>query len=155
MLVEVIDVFDDPALQRAADGDIVEHGQMLHIFAESHPSGMRADRNAEFRRQQQDRKYLVHAANTTGIDLADAERVRLQELLEEHAVLHHLARGDLDRRDCLGDGGMPEHVVRTGRLFDPPRVDIRQITHPVDGLRHVPRLIGVQHQDTLWPNEGT
>src|SRR5689334_4587043 len=113
MFVKVINIFDNSAFQRATDSNIVEHREMLHILAQSHPAGMRADGNTEFRRQQQNCQDFVDASNTTCIDLADAERIGLKELLEEDAVLHHLARGDLYWSHCLGDGSMAEHIVWT------------------------------------------
>ena len=107
MLVQVINVFDDPALQRATDSDIVEHREMLYIFAEPYPAGVRTDRNTKLCRQQQNSQHFVDAANTTGVDLADANGICLKELLEEYAVLHHLAGRDLDWCDRLGNGAWP------------------------------------------------
>ena len=47
---------------------------------------------------------------------------RLEELLEDHAVLHVLARRDADRRDLATDARVAEHIVGARRLLDPPRV---------------------------------
>ena len=95
MLVEVIEYVDHALLQRAANGNIVKHREMLDMFAEPHTASMRADRYAKFRRQQQDSQHLIDIAHPKGVDLAPADGVRLQQLPEDHTVLHHLVRGDL------------------------------------------------------------
>src|SRR5689334_21810211 len=47
VFVEMIDILQHPVLQRAADTDIVHHRQVLHVLAEAHAAGMRADRHPE------------------------------------------------------------------------------------------------------------
>ncbi len=85
-------------------------------------------------------------AESGRIELAEVDRLRLEHLLEQHAVHAVLARGDADRRDRFADGGMSEHVVGARRLLDPVRIELREVADPVDGLRHIPDLIGVDHQ---------
>ena len=44
---------------------------------------------------------------------------------------------------------MAEDVVGRRRLLDPPRLERSQRLHPLDGLRHVPDLVGIDHQFTI------
>ena len=71
---------------------------MLDELAEPDPAGVRADRHAELRREQEDGDHLVDAAQAAAVDLAEADRLRLEELLEHDAVVHVLAGGHADRR---------------------------------------------------------
>ena len=123
MLVQVIDVLDHAALHRAGHRDVVEHRQMLHVLAQADAAGVRADRDAELRRHQDHREVLVHAAEAAAVDLAEVDRARLQQLLEDDAVRAVLAGRDADaeRPHRLRDRRVPEHVVRARRLLDPPR----------------------------------
>ena len=47
---------------------------------------------------------------------------RLEQLLEDHAVLNVLARSNADRGHLAADARVAEHVVGTRRLLDPPRI---------------------------------
>ena len=94
MLVKVIDPFDDPVLERAADRDIVEQRQVLHVLTETDSARVRADRNPELRGQKKDRDRLVHASDSAGIELTDIDRLGLKQLLEDDAVLNVLACRD-------------------------------------------------------------
>ena len=38
---------------------------------------------------------------------------------------------------------MPEHIVGRGGFFDPAQVETVELPHPVDRLRHIPHLVGV------------
>ena len=149
MLVQVIDVLAHAILQRAADRDVIEDRQVLHVLAEADAARVRADRLLELVRHQDHRERFVHAAHAAGVDLHVADRVGLQQLLEHHAVLADLAGGDGDRRDLPRDPRMPQHVVRTRRLLDPPGIEPRQRLHLGDGLVHVPALVGVHHQRAI------
>src|SRR5215218_830846 len=97
MLVEVIHVLKDPVLERGADTDVVEDGEMLDVLAQSHTAGVRTDGHAEFCRHQEHGDDLVDAAEAAGVYLAERDGISLQELLEKDAVLAMLARGDADR----------------------------------------------------------
>ena len=77
------------------------------------------------------------------VDLEHLQRIGLQELLEHDAVGHVLAGRDRDRRDGPRDRGVGEHVIRVRRLFDPGDVERRELRHPVDRVRDVPALVGV------------
>ena len=46
VLVQVVDVLDRPAVLLAADGDEVEHRQVLDQLAQADAAGVRADRDA-------------------------------------------------------------------------------------------------------------
>ena len=52
MLVQMIDILDHAALARAADADVVDHREMLHIFAQSYAAGMRTNRQIVLRRHE-------------------------------------------------------------------------------------------------------
>src|SRR6202034_4169609 len=52
VLVEVVDVFDAPVLERPGHGDVVEDRRVLDVFAEAHAAGVRADRDAEMSGQK-------------------------------------------------------------------------------------------------------
>ena len=75
MLVQVVDPLDDAVLERAADGDVVEEREVLDVLAEADAARVRADRDAELRRQQQHRDRLVHAADAARVELADVDRL--------------------------------------------------------------------------------
>ena len=74
--MEVVDVLDHPALERPADRDVVDGREVLDELAQPDAAGVRADRHAELRRQQQDRDDLVDAAQPAGVDLADVRSRR-------------------------------------------------------------------------------
>ena len=74
MLVEVVDVLDHAAFPGAADGDVVEHRQVLDELAEADAAGVRADRDAELRREQEDRDVLVDAPDAARVELQDVDR---------------------------------------------------------------------------------
>src|SRR5213592_1920573 len=48
MLVQVIHVLDDAILERPTDADVVEDRKVLHVLAQPHAAGMRADGDANF-----------------------------------------------------------------------------------------------------------
>src|SRR5580704_2701123 len=52
MFMQMIHVLDDPVLHRARNAEIIEDRKMLHVFAQSHPSSVRADRYLELRSHQ-------------------------------------------------------------------------------------------------------
>ena len=119
---------------------------MLDVLAEADAAGVRADGDAVLGRHQHDREHLVHAADAAGVDLADVDRLRLEELLEDDAVLDDLPGRDPDRRDRLPDPRVTEDVVGARRLLDPPGVELREHAHRRDRLVHAPDLVRVHHQ---------
>ena len=62
MLMEVVHVLEHAVLERAADRDVVEHGEVLHVLAQADAAGVRAHGDAERRRHEQDREHFVDAA---------------------------------------------------------------------------------------------
>src|ERR687893_3028002 len=158
VLVEVIHVLEDSVLERGSDGDVVEDGEVLDVLAQSDATCVRADGHAELRSHQEHGDDLVDAAETAGIYLAERDGIGLQELLENDAVLAVLARGDADRCNRLGYASVAKDVVWARRLLDPPRVEYFQALHVLDGLIHVPDLVGVHHQGAvgsyLIPDQG-
>ena len=120
VLVQVIDELGDRSSIRPDDGDVVEHRQMLHQLAQPDAAGVRAHRHAELRRHQDHREVLVDAAEPAAVDLAEANRLRLQQLLEDDPVVAVLAGRHADRPHASRNRRMPEHVVRARRLLDPP-----------------------------------
>src|SRR4029079_4855508 len=146
MLVQVIDELGDAVVHARRHRQKVPHRQVLHQFAEPDAARVRADRDSELRRHQDDGEILVHAAQAAAVDLAEADGAGLQELFEEHAVGAVLAGGDADWRHRPRDRRMAEHVVRAGRLLDPPQVEAGQRAHALDRFADVPALVGVDHQ---------
>src|SRR5207244_12094873 len=94
---------------------------------------------------------LVHAAEPARVHLAEADRLRLQQLLEDDWVLAGLAGRDADRRDRARDRRVAEHVVRARRLLDPVRIELREALGVGDGLADVPDLVRVEHELALRP----
>ena len=81
---------------------------MNDVFAQTHTSGVRADRDAELGRHQQNGENLAHASEPDRVDLADVDGFGLEELLEDHPVMCVFAGRDADavRFESLPDGGM-------------------------------------------------
>src|SRR5258707_2613668 len=140
VLVEVVDVLAHAVFETAAHRDVVEDRDVLHILAEADAAGMRADRHAELRRHEQHGQNFVHPSHAAAVDLQEADRLRLEELLEEDAVLADLSGGDADGGDGAGDGGMAEGVVGTSPLLEPVRIELLQLPHLVDRFADVPAL---------------
>ena len=112
VLVQVVHPLDDAVVEGCADGDVVEHGQVLHVLAQADAAGVRAYGNAELRGEQQDREHLVDSAEPARVYLADVDGAGLEELLEDDAILHVLAGRDPDRGDLPPDPRVPQDVVR-------------------------------------------
>ena len=53
---------------------------------------------------------------------------------------------DAKGRERATNFGVAKNVVGRGGLFNPAQVEAIELTHPLDGLRHVPYLIGIDHQ---------
>src|SRR5690606_28377080 len=123
VLMQVVDVLDDAVLQRSAHAEVVEDREVLNVLAEPHAARVWTDRDTGLRCHQQYAEDLVHTAQPAGVDLTEADRVGLEKLLEDDAVLTVLAGGDPYRRDCPGDGRVAEDVIRAGGLLDPPGVE--------------------------------
>lgn len=148
MFVQVIDEFGHPPLHGPRHRDVVDHHQVIDQLAQPHPAGVGADGLAELPGHQQHRDDLVDAGKTAGVDLHVVDRVGLQQLLEQHPVHAVLAGGDADaeRAHAIADAAMPQHVIRAGGLLDPQKVVMGKRLDPLDGLGHLPDLVGVDHQ---------
>src|SRR5579884_743796 len=106
---------------------------------------MRADRDTELGRHQQNRQDFVYSADAAGIDLADADGVCLKELLEDDTILHMLSGGNTNWRNGSCNGSMTKNIIWTGRLLDPERIESRQMLHCGDSFGYVPYLVCVEH----------
>lgn len=143
MLVQVVHILQHALL--AADDDIVDGAQVLGVLGQTDTTGVGDDGDAELAGQQQDGQDLVDAADTAGVGLEDGQSSRLQELLEDDAVLAHLAGGDADGAvrgvlEGLLDGGVAEDVIGGGGLFDEPGLELGELVHPFDGFGDGPDL---------------
>src|SRR6202051_3090367 len=114
VFVQVVDELAGAVFQRAADRDEVEDRQVLHVLAEPDAPGVRTYGDSKLRRQQQYGQNFVDAAKAAAVDLAVVDRLGLQQLLEHHAVLHVLARGDADRLDRFADPAVVQYVIWAG-----------------------------------------
>ena len=47
---------------------------------------------------------------------------------------------------------MTEHIIGRSRLFDPPRIELRQRFDLSNGFADVPALVGVHHQAIVRPD---
>ena len=126
VLVQVVDVLDPPTLRRPADGDEVEHREVLDHLAQADAAGVRAHRHAELGGEQEDGEVLVDATDPARVDLHDVDRLGLEQLLEDDPVLHVLAGRDPDRTHGVADGAVAEDVVGRRRLLDPVRARTRR-----------------------------
>ena len=111
VLVKVIHVLDHAVLDRPGDGDVVEEREMLDVLAQADAPGMRAHRDALLRRHEHDGQVLVDASETTAVDLAESDGIRLEKLFEDHAVVTVLPGRDADRELPLLR--LPEPGLRT------------------------------------------
>ena len=59
VLVQVVDVLDHAAVGGAGDGEVVEHREVLDELAQPDAARVRADRQPELGREQEDRDVLV------------------------------------------------------------------------------------------------
>src|SRR5487761_1427451 len=146
VLVEVIDILRNAALQRSGNAEIVESREMLHIFTKAYPSGVGTNWNTEFLRQQDDREVFIDSAQAAAIDLANVDSFRLHQLLKHHPVMAMLAGRDSYRCHRRAYTGVAKDIVWTGRLFHPPRIEFRQFLHSIDSLANIPFLVRIQHQ---------
>src|SRR5690242_11062969 len=100
---------------------------MLYIFTEAYAARMGADRNIEFRGQQDNGKVLIHAGNAAAVELQHIDGLRLEKLLEHDAVGDVLPSCDANPGHLATNSRMAQDVIRTGGLFHPPRSKFRQL----------------------------
>ena len=111
--MQMVHILDQSVVQSSGDADIVEHRQVLHVFAQSHTACVWADWNLELPRHQQYDEDFVDASEPAAIDLAKVDGSCLHELLENHTVLAMLARHHTNRVNGSSDGRVPQYIVRT------------------------------------------
>ncbi len=145
----MIDELGDPPLKGSRDRDVVEHRQVLDKLAQSHASGVWADRHTELGSHEDDRKVFVHASEATTVNLAEADRAGLKQLFEHDAVCTVLTGRDTNGAHGRRNSRVAEHVIRTRGFFDPVQVESGQSAHARDGLFDVPPLVGVDHQRSI------
>ena len=75
MLVEMINEFDALAVLFGTDGDVVDHGEVLHIFAQADAAGMRPDREVVFSGHQLNCEDFVQSSETASVNLNDVNGV--------------------------------------------------------------------------------
>ena len=75
VLVQVVGELDRAVLQAAADADVVDQRDVLPVLAQAEAAGVRADRHAELRREQQHRQRFVEAAEPAVVELAEVDRL--------------------------------------------------------------------------------
>ena len=93
---------------------------------------------------------LVHAADPARVELAEVDRLGLEQLLEDDAVLDVLAGRDPDGRDVAGSG----HGPGRRRGSSAPRsttVRARRACASIRSPRRRPHLVRVHHQDAVRP----
>jgi len=86
---------------------------MDSILAQSHTTGVRAYRLAELGSHKEHCENLTNACETTGINLNDINCVRLEELLEHHAIMCVFASSNANAIgfEFAADAGMTENAV--------------------------------------------
>lgn len=94
VLVQMVHVLEDTLL--AAHDDIVNGRKMLRVLWQADAARVRYNGNVELCGHEQDGNDFVYAAETAGVDLANVDGARGEELLEHDAVLAHFAGGDAD-----------------------------------------------------------
>ncbi len=111
----------------------VEHREVLHELAQPHPAGVGADRHAELLGAIEVAPAMISfdaRQADSRVELALVDRLRLEELLEEHAVHAVLARGHPTGRHRAAHRGVPEDVVGARRLLDPVAARTRRAPSP-------------------------
>lgn len=142
VFVQMVDILQHTQL--ATDNHVVDGAQVLCVFRKTHAARVGHNGDVEFLGHEQHGEDLVDAAHAAGVDLTDVDRALLEELLEDDAILAHLARGDADSVWFQGfaDGLVAEDVVRRGGLFDEPGLKFRELLHVFNCFRDGPDLCG-------------
>lgn len=110
-------VLGDAVLDGAWHAQIVDHGQVLPVFAEAHAARVHGHRQPVLGRHQHDGQHLVDAAQPTRVELQHVDGAALDELLEQHAVLTHVDGGHQDARpDVLPYLPVAVHVTNHGTV---------------------------------------
>ena len=126
MLVQMLRVFAHGLLPGPLTTTKSIIGDVLGIFAQSDPAGVRTDRLAEFGREQQHREHFIQASEPAGVRLYDVDGIAGHELFEYDAILSVLTRGDPDGAHGARDLRMAENVIGADGLLDPPGIESGQ-----------------------------
>lgn len=140
VLVQVVHPLQHAVIALGADVDVVDQRQVLHVLAQTHTTGVRAHALAILGGHEVHRHDLIHTRQTAAIDLHKVDSVAHDELLEDDAVLAVLASGHADTigLQCLAHRLVAQDIIGAGGLLDPPRLEGRQVLHPLNGLSHLP-----------------
>src|SRR5271169_4559589 len=92
------------------------------IFQSALTPGVSADWNIKFCRQEKHGKVFVDAREPATVDLNDIDGSGLQELFKHYSVMAMFSCSYPDRGNFPSDAGVPEDVIRAGRLLHPPGV---------------------------------
>src|SRR5215469_7567525 len=110
---------------------------------------MWADWNTKFGSHEKNCQNLVYSSDTAGIDLADANGIGLEELLENNTILHMLASSNADWCNGPCYCSMAKNIIRASWFFNPEGVKFRQLLHGSDSFFHLPHLVCIEHQYVL------
>src|SRR5579859_1948761 len=77
MLVQVVDILANPALQAGIHRDVAKDGQVLNVLAQTHSPGMRADPHPELRGHEKDGQNLVNSSYPAGVHLKNGKGLGL------------------------------------------------------------------------------
>src|ERR1700693_3617576 len=113
---------------------------MLYTFAQADASGVRTYGKVELCRHEQHGEIFVDASDPAAGDLNPVDRARLHELLEHYPILAMFSGSYADRRDFAANAGVPQDVIRAGRLFHPPGIYFGEFIGALDRLCHTPLL---------------
>ena len=121
---------------------IINRAQMLRIFRQPNTARMWHNRDTEFLCHQEDGEDFVDAAHAAGVDLADVDGARGEELLKDYAILTHFAGGDADAvgAESFSDSFVAEDVVGGGGFFDEPGFEFFEMLHVGDCFGDGPNL---------------
>jgi hypothetical protein len=82
VLVQVVNVRDDPTVERARHRHVVECRQVLDELAQAHRARVGTHGHAEAGREEQDRDDLVDPTEPARVDLADPDGLCLEQLFD-------------------------------------------------------------------------
>ena len=143
VFVQMIHKFDHAVAFSATHCHVVEHREVLDSLTKPYPSGVGADPDSELRREQEYSHVFIDTCDSGCVDLKNFKGFRLQELFEDHAVLHVLTSGNWYGSYTACYRSESQHVIGTRGLFEPRDTVWREVPHPLNGLGHIPTLVGV------------
>jgi len=149
VLVQMARVFRCSVVQGTTDAEIVDHRDVLYVFAQPDTACVRTDRNVTDGSKEQNGQDLVETTETTGIDLAVINCLSLQQLFEDQAIGGMFTGCDANWSNSPPDCRMAEDVVRMSGFLDPAQLRCAKFIGPIDGLSNVPHLVCIGHQLAL------